>query len=179
MSVVVLNWNGQAHLEGCLCALRAQSFRGFEIILVDNGSQDGSVPFVRERFPEVRVVAIKENLGFAGGNNAGVAVAQGEFIALLNNDTVADPGWLAALHRATQEQAEYGMWASRVILFDQPELLDSAGDGVTVAGAPFKRGYLQPEAHYNRVYAQQAAFVACQRWVWALTRPQTVRRIAV
>jgi len=149
ISVIVLNWNGRAHLEGCLSSLWAQTYQDFEIIMVDNGSQDGSVSFVRKRFPEVRVVAIKENLGFAGGNNAGMAVARGELIALLNNDTVADPGWLAALRRATQEQAEYGMWASKVVLFDQPEILDSASDGLTVAGVPFKRGYLQPAILYN------------------------------
>lgn len=150
ISVVVLNWNGQIHLEECLSSLRTQTFRDFEVILVDNGSQDGSVPFVRARFPEMRVVALAENRGFAGGNNAGLSVAQGEYIALLNNDTLADPGWLAALRRATQERAECGMWASRVVLFDQPEILDSAGDGLTMAGAPFKRGHLQLAIHYDQ-----------------------------
>jgi GT2 family glycosyltransferase len=150
ISVLIPNWDGRVHLEDCLSALRTQTRRDFEVVMVDNGSQDGSVPFVRERFPEVRVLALNENRGFAGGNNAGIAVAQGEFIALLNNDTLADPGWLAALHRATQAQAEYGMWASRVVLFDQPELLDSAGDGLTVAGAPFKHGHLQLAIHYDQ-----------------------------
>jgi GT2 family glycosyltransferase len=147
--VIVLNWNGRVHLEECLSSLRNQTFRDFEVILVDNGSEDDSVPFVRERFPEVQTVALSENRGFAAGHNAGIAVAQGEFIVLLNNDTMADPGWLAALHRATQERTEWGMWASRVVLFDQPEVLDSAGDELTLTGAPFKRGHLQPASSYS------------------------------
>jgi hypothetical protein len=147
--VIIPNWNGHIHLDACLTALDKQTYQDFEVVVVDNGSQDDSVTFVRERFPEVRVIALTENRGFAGGINAGLTVAEGEFIALLNNDTVADPEWLAALQRATQEQAQYGMWASRVVLWDQPELLDSAGDGLTVTGAPFKRGHLRPACDYE------------------------------
>ena len=150
ISVVIPNWNGLIHLEGCLSALRAQTYTDFEIILVDNGSQDESLSFVRQRFPEVHIVALAENRGFAGAVNAGIAVARGEFIALLNNDTMADPNWLRAIHCATTERAEYGMWASRVVLFDRPELLDSAGDGMTVAGAPFKRGHLSASRAFEQ-----------------------------
>ena len=149
ISVIIPNWNGRHHLEPCLQALRAQTFRDFEVVVVDNGSQDGSVPFLHEHFPEVQVVALAENQGFAGGTNAGIAVAQGEFIALLNNDTIAEPGWLAALQTATQEQADYGMWASRVVLDNRPTILDSAGDGLTMAGAAFKHGHLQPACDYT------------------------------
>lgn len=144
ISVVIPNWNGLSHLGTCLSALRAQTWREFETILVDNGSQDDSVAFVRENFPEVRVVALPDNRGFSGGVNAGIAASRGEFIALLNNDTRAEASWLAALHRATLERPEYGMFASRVVLFDRPEILDSAGDGLTRSGAPFKRRHLEP-----------------------------------
>ena len=68
-----------------------------EIVLVDNGSSDGSVDFVRSRFPGVRIVALAENRGFAGGNNAGAKAARGEFLAFLNNDTIPDSAWLRAL----------------------------------------------------------------------------------
>ena len=161
ISVIVLNWNGRVHLEECLSSLRTQTFRGFEVMLVDNGSGDGSVPFVRECFPEVQTVALPENRGFAGGNNAGMAVAQGAFMVLLNTDTLAAPGWLAALHRATQDRAEWGMWASRVVLFDQPELLDSAGDELTLSGAPFKRGHLQPASHYSHPQDNSVRLNSC------------------
>ena len=155
ISVVIPNWNGWHHLEECLTALRGQTYQDFEVIVVDNGSRDSSVAEVRTRFPEVRLVCLADNQGFAAGCNAGIAAARGEFVALLNNDTRVDPGWLAAVHRASQQfeetgQAEprYDMWACRVVLADRPELLDSAGDGLTLAGAPFKRGHLQPAAAY-------------------------------
>lgn len=153
MSVVIPNWNGWQHLEECLTALRMQTYQDFEIIVVDNGSSDGSVAEVRTHFPEVRLVCLADNQGFAAGCNAGIAAAQGEFVALLNNDTRVDPGWLAALQRASRQSGHaehlYDMWASRVVLADHPELLDSAGDGLTRAGIPFKRGHLQPAQAYT------------------------------
>jgi len=97
VSIIIANWNGRGYLDGCLAALRAQSERRHEVILVDNASTDDSVAFVRARFPEVVLVQSGRNLGFSGGNALGLRVARGTWIALLNNDTVADPGWLAAL----------------------------------------------------------------------------------
>ena len=149
MSVVIPNWNGWTHLHGCLAALQAQTYRDFEVIVVDNGSADESVAQVRAHFPEVRLVCLPENRGFAEGCNAGISAAQGDFIVLLNNDTLVDPEWLAALSLATQIHTEYDMWACRVVLADQPEVLDSAGDGLTIAGAPFKRGHLEPAEDYR------------------------------
>jgi GT2 family glycosyltransferase len=149
ISVVIPNYNGVKHLEGCLRALRAQTFRSFETILVDNGSTDSSIDFVRANFPELRIVALSENRGFTGGTNAGVAIARGELIAFLNNDTEADPVWLEALYRARRANPEFDMFASCLVLFDRPELLDSAGDGFTNAAAPFKRGHLEPARNYN------------------------------
>jgi GT2 family glycosyltransferase len=149
ISVVIPNWNGWTHLQGCLAALQAQTYRDFEIIVVDNGSVDESVVHVQAHFPEVRLVCLAENRGFAEGCNAGIAVAQGDFIALLNNDTLADPEWLAALIQASQVHPEYAMWACRVVLADQPQVLDSAGDGLSVSAAPFKRGHLEPAADYS------------------------------
>jgi len=87
VSVIIVNWNGKNLLDECLDSLVAQTAKGIETILVDNGSQDGSADYVRERYPAVRLISLPENLGFAGGNNAGIRVARGEYIALLNNDT--------------------------------------------------------------------------------------------
>lgn len=169
ISVVIVNWNGLAHLGVCLTALRAQTYRDFETVLVDNGSRDGSAEFVRGQFPEVRVLVLGENRGFAGGVNAGVAAAGGEFVALLNNDTQADPDWLAALRRAADERAEFGMFASRVVLFDRPEVLDSAGDGLSFSGAPFKRGHLKAAGDYEsegEVFGPSGSAALYRREVW-------------
>src|SRR6476620_9771622 len=89
MSVVVLNYNGLKHLEPCYNSLLALDYPGEppELMLVDNGSTDGSVSFMGERFPGVRIVETGSNLGFAGGNDFGAEAANGHYIAFLNNDT--------------------------------------------------------------------------------------------
>src|ERR1039457_4092577 len=99
ISVIILNWNGKDFLDDCLVAMRRQTFRDFETILVDNGSSDGSVEYIRKHFPEVNLLALPENLGFTGGNIAGYAQARGELIVLLNNDTEAHPRWLEEIHQ--------------------------------------------------------------------------------
>src|SRR5215471_221532 len=97
VSIIVVNWNGERFLKDCLGALTCQSHPNYEIILVDNGSGDASVRFTRENFPEVKIVALSENKGFTGGNAAGLKVAQGAFIALVNNDALPEKTWLANL----------------------------------------------------------------------------------
>ncbi|MBN2503384.1 MAG: glycosyltransferase family 2 protein, partial [Anaerolineales bacterium] len=95
--MIIVNWNGRDYLEGCIGSLRGTGDVDFEIIVVDNESSDGSVAFLRERFPEVRVIESGGNLGFARGNNLGAQYAQGEYLAFINPDTTVEPGWLAAL----------------------------------------------------------------------------------
>jgi GT2 family glycosyltransferase len=86
ISVVIVNYNGKKWLKKCLDSLRSQTYKDFEVILVDNASADGSIEFVENNFKEVKVVRSEKNLGFAGGNNLGIELAIGEFILLLNND---------------------------------------------------------------------------------------------
>ena len=138
-SVIVVNWNGRHHLQTCLDALLAQQGVEFETLVVDNGSTDGSVEFVRARFPSVRVVALAGNLGFAGGNNAGAREARGRHLVFLNNDTVVQTGWLAALRRVVDEPAGFVLGSSRVVYMHDPAVIDSAGDGLLQWGAAFKR----------------------------------------
>jgi GT2 family glycosyltransferase len=149
-SVVIPNWNGAHHLPVCLGALRAQTYPHIEVILVDNGSTDGSQALVAEQFPEVRLLALEHNLGLTGGNNAGFAAAQGRVLISLNNDTEADPGFVEALVRALQEHPEAGMAAAKMLLFDRRDTLHSAGDGYGVDGIPFNRGvWEKDEGQYD------------------------------
>jgi len=97
VSVVVLNYNGKHHLKTCLDSLLRTDYPRFEIILVDNGSTDGSVEFVQQNYPMVKLVRLRKNLYAAGGFMVGALVAKGEYVALLNNDIEVDPGWLKAL----------------------------------------------------------------------------------
>jgi GT2 family glycosyltransferase len=138
-SIVIVSWNGRQYLEPCLNAVAAQQGVEAETILVDNGSGDGTAAFVGERFPWVRVVVLSENLGFAGGNNAGVREARGRLIVLLNNDTVPEPGWLAALVRGRDAGGPNALASSRIVYMHDPRVIDSAGDGLLRWGGAFKR----------------------------------------
>jgi GT2 family glycosyltransferase len=139
-SVIVLNWNGQRFLKECLASLTEQTFKDFDTILVDNGSTDGSVEYVRQEFPEVRVIALNHNAGFAGGNNVGIRASTGEYVALLNNDTKAHPRWLDSLKTALDAHPDMGFCASKILLYDQPGVIDSAGDLFYTCGVGEKRG---------------------------------------
>lgn len=144
VSIVIVTWNGRPHLEACLGAVAAQAGVNAETIVLDNGSTDGTAEFVRARFPWARLVRLDENRGFAGGNNAGVREARGRCVALLNNDTVADPGWLRALLRGVDEPAGYALVTSRIVYMHDPDVIDSAGDGALRWGGAFKRHHGAP-----------------------------------
>jgi GT2 family glycosyltransferase len=146
VSVVVVTWNGREYLDDCLGAIAAQQEVAAETILVDNASTDGSAEYVRAAFPWVRIVRLAENRGFAGGNNAGAREATGTFLAFLNNDTRADPGWLRALRASVDLDARVALVTSRIVYMHDPATLDSAGDGLLRWGGAFKRLHGQPAA---------------------------------
>ncbi len=90
-SVIIPNWNGLRFLPTCLNALRKQTYRDFEIIVVDDASTDDSRALIKNDFPDVHVIALGKNRGFAHAVNTGIRAARGDVIVLLNNDTEADP----------------------------------------------------------------------------------------
>ncbi len=137
VSVVVPNYNGEALLPACLDALRAQTLRDFEVIVSDDGSSDGSVALVSQKYPEALVVRSATNRGFCRAANAGLAAARGDFIALLNNDAEAEPSCLEELTAAMAEDEDIGICAAKMIYRDDPGRVNSAGhacgpDGVVV-----------------------------------------------
>ena len=139
VSVVIVTWNGREHLDACLTAVAAQQGVTAETILVDNGSTDGTLDHVRAQYSWVRLVPLSENRGCAAGTNAGVREARGRFVALLNNDTVPDPGWLQALVAAVNEPERFLLVTSLIVYMHDPEVIDSAGDGMLRGGGAFKR----------------------------------------
>jgi GT2 family glycosyltransferase len=145
ISVIILNWNGEQFLEDCLGAMRRQTFRDFETILVDNGSTDGSVEYVRTHFPEVKLLALLDNLGFTGGNIAGYAQANGDLVVLLNNDTEAHPSWLEEIHRASHAYPDAGSFASKMMYFDERTRVENCGFDLGISGATLDLGRDEPD----------------------------------
>ena len=140
ISVIIINWNGRHLLGKCLGLLRKQALRNAKILLVDNGSTDGSAAFVGEHFPQVEVIALPENRGFAAGNNVGIRASSSEYIALLNNDAQPEPHWLEALVQALEAHPEVGFCASKMLRADDPQVIDTAGDLFYDYGVGGKRG---------------------------------------
>jgi GT2 family glycosyltransferase len=152
---VVPNWNGERFLCTCLGSLRRQSFERFETVLVDNGSTDASVAFVGRNFPEVRVLPLGENGGFSVAVNAGIRASRTEYVALLNNDTEVDPGWLQALVKAADSCPEAGFFASKLVDFDDRRVLDGTGDVLRRSGLPYRLGH----GEVDRGQYDEATFV--------------------
>jgi GT2 family glycosyltransferase len=150
ISVIIPNWNGAHHLPVCLNSLQRQTYPHVEVIVVDNGSRDESLD-VLARYSDVQTLALGENRGFTGACNAGLRAAQGDIQVLLNNDTEADPGWLAAIAAAFDGHPEVGLVASKMLLFDQRDTFHTAGDYVTPDGLAHNRGVWQKdEGQYDR-----------------------------
>jgi GT2 family glycosyltransferase len=137
---VIPNYNGIERMDGVLESLARQSFGGFETIVVDNGSSDGSVEHLRRRWPEVRVVEWPRNRGFAAAVNEGFKQARGEFVALVNNDVELDPQWLSATVEALEGRPEVASIASRLLEWERRNMLDGTGDLVGWDGYCMRRG---------------------------------------
>ena len=144
-SIIIPNWNGAAHLPTCLTALRAQTFQDFEVLVADNASTDDSLELLARDYPEVRVIRLERNFGFTGACNAGLRAARGEALILLNNDTEADPRWLAEVLAAFERYPQAGLVASRMLLFDRRDVFHTAGDIFKTDGIPGNRGVWQAD----------------------------------
>lgn len=151
VSLLVLNWNGQRYLQKCLNALQQQSYRDFEIVLVDNGSTDGSVALLKSNFgewltneaglPRLRLLELPRNTGFSGGNLAGLAASDpaSRYIATLNNDTQADPLWLETLVRALEKESRWGAACGPMLFATQQ---DQPTPKIAAAGIEVRRNGL-------------------------------------
>ncbi len=159
VSIIIPHLNGKQHLDDCLGSLRRQTFADFEVLLVDNGSTDGSQAYVRDEFPEVEVIEIGRNLGFTGACNRGYAESTGDIVILLNNDTEVDPHWLAQIVNAFATHPEVGSVAGKMLLFDRRDTFHTAGDFYRVDGIPGNRGvWQQDQGQYD---TEEPVFSAC------------------
>ncbi len=141
VSIVIPNWNGKHFLAGCLDSIRKQTYGSLETIIVDNGSRDGSVEFIKTNYPEVRLIAFDHNTGFSPAVNAGIRQACGRYISLLNNDTIIEPNWVEELVDALDRNPDVGSVGCKMLAYDDPKILDGVGDGYRRGGLPGRIGH--------------------------------------
>lgn len=159
VTVIIPVWNGAAWLPACLRALETQSFRGFAVIAVDNGSTDNSRELVRAHCPQARLIAFERNRGFAAAVNAGIRQSSSDYIALLNMDAQPRPDWLLNLVRVMDASGpEVGSLASMMLSMTNPAVADDCGDSLSWQGAAGKRGHGRPADLFNQA---EEVFSAC------------------
>lgn len=172
VSVIVVNWNGAAYLEECLVALENQNYKPVEILVVDNASTDSSREILAH-YPHVRVIWNETNRGFGAANNQALSESHGEIVALVNNDTVLDPDWLARMVEPMEKNSEIGMCAGKTMSYFQRETIDNTGHLLYWDGVNRGRGRMQKdEGQFDEL--QKALFpsgCAC------LFRTETLRQI--
>lgn len=158
-TVVIPNWNGKEYLEPCLNSLLAQEGGEPCIIVVDNGSSDGSVSFIEEKYPSVRVIAFPENMGFCKAVNAGIRAAETEYVLLLNNDTKADSCLVRQLEKRIGQSEKIFSVAAKMVSMHNPDIVDDAGDYYCALGWAYAEGKgKRDSAVYNK---PKKIFAAC------------------
>ena len=158
VSVVIPNWNGKKYLRQCLKSLRQQDFRKFEIIVVDNGSEDDSVDMMKREFPEVKILRMRKNEGFCRAVNKGIHAAKAPYILLLNNDTRAEATFVKEMFRGIRRHKNCFSCQAKMIQKDYPDLIDDAGDFYSALGWAFADGKGEPEWEHNN---EKKIFSSC------------------
>ncbi|MBI5186309.1 MAG: glycosyltransferase family 2 protein [Nitrospinae bacterium] len=146
ISVVIPNWNGKKFLPACLDSLKRQSYPNLDVIVVDNGSTDGSVQYLKENYPGfVKIVELQENHGFDRAVNEGIKVSKGAYIATLNNDTETHEDWIRELAKGFDHGDRVGMCASKILFYFNRDIIDKTGHVMYLDGLNKGRGAMQKD----------------------------------
>jgi GT2 family glycosyltransferase len=159
VDIIIPTYNGYRHLDHCLTALQAQSYEDVRILVVDDASADGTPERLRRDWPQVDLLVLPRNSGLVTAVNAGLALSDAEYVALLNNDTEPEPGWLAALVDALERHPNAAAVASKLLLFDQRDTFHAAGDTYARSGRPGNRGVWQRDVGQHD--CEEEVFGAC------------------
>jgi len=153
VGIIIINWNGRAYLADCLDSLKNQTFKNFKTFLVDNGSSDDSVSFISENFPEVEIIRLEKNTGFAHANNIGIgralSYAQIKYVLFLNNDTIADKIFLESLVNAAKNNSVYSAFQPKVLNFCDHSIIDNVGIALHRSGLAFSLGFKKKTELFN------------------------------
>ena len=159
VSLIIPNWNGLDFLKVCLPSLLKQSYQNFGIIIVDNGSTDNSVEFIKKNYPQIKIYQFRENRGFCQAINAGINLASGEYIFLLNNDTEVEVNCLSELVKTANKNTAAGFFATKMIYFDRRDIINDTGDIFSIYGLAHQRG--KEEIDQGRYDKEEYVFGAC------------------
>lgn len=151
-SVIVVGYNSRSDLQDCLSSVCSQTLDSYEIIFVDNDSDDESVEFVQNQFPSVRVIANNTNRWYAGGNNDGLQEARGEYLVILNPDVKVKEDWLEKLIETLRNDKDIGLTTSRIVHFDDRDKLNTCGNLTHLTGLGFCRGLDKPFDYYDEAH---------------------------
>lgn len=156
VTIIIPNYNGLKFMEPCMKALETQSDKNFELLVVDNGSTDGSVTWLKER--GIPTIFLEENTGFSGAVNVGIREAQTPYVILLNNDTEPEPDYVKELVRTMDSSKKIFSASSKMIQLYNKELMDDAGDMYSILGWAYQRGVGQSSKGYKK---PRNVFAAC------------------
>ena len=161
VSIVIVYWNSAEYLPRCLDCLSQQTFKNFEVILINNGPFDKEIEEFGQKYEKLnlRVEHLASNLGFAKANNIGARLARGRWLALLNSDAFPAPDWLEQILQAANRCPEFSFFSSRQIQFNEPDTLDGSGDEYHISGLAWRRFYNHPAKTYG--LNEEEVFSAC------------------
>ena len=158
VSVVIPNYNGLAYLEGVLSSLECQSMKNFEVILVDNGSTDGSCAFVASQYSWVHIIELSENFGFSRAVNEGIKAARAPYVLLLNNDTEVEPDFLKEMTEGLHRHKKAFSCQAKMLQFHDREKMDDGGNYYCALGWAFAGGKGKAAKHYDK---EKKIFSSC------------------
>ena len=158
VSVIIPNFNGMAYLDGVLSGLECQTVRNFEVILVDNGSSDGSCAFVASSYPWVHMIELPENFGFCKAVNEGIKASRAPYVLLLNNDIEVTPDFIEEMLAAIRRHKKAFSCAARMIQFHDRDRLDDAGNYYCALGWAYARGKGKDIHTYEK---EEKIFASC------------------
>ncbi|RLA95352.1 MAG: hypothetical protein DRG25_00445 [Deltaproteobacteria bacterium] len=178
VSIVIVTWNSLKHILRCLDCLSKQTYKLYEVIVVDNDSRDGTVEYVKRNYPQIKVVQNEENVGFAKANNQGIRLAQGEFILLLNPDVFPEPSFIEELMRVLSQRGSYGSAGGKLLLYEngkESSTIDSTGLFLKKNFRSSDRGNLkEDQGQYNQ---EEDVFAICGAAV--LFRREALEKVSI
>jgi len=161
VAVLVLNYNGKIHLKECFESLKEQTYENYEVYLVDNASSDDSIEYTKRLFPWVKIIAFNRNWGFAEGYNRAIKLMKTNLIALLNNDTKVDKKWLEELVKAIVKDNKIIAVGSKILLYEDPRIINHAGAKITPIGGGFDIGFLRCDKGKGESYRSKYVGAVC------------------